>query len=224
MKRIQYFIISFALFCLVGACNTTKESDVNNASSEQVDLFAAVGLSNELVTQFLQSYIHVDEKEAEEKLLVYVNLCEYIQNVQNEETDVSNDPAVWYTNNRKHVDSVMNEATVLVANYDYEALFDLLRQEKENIYSHPNSNSYAVFDLHYILSALGVYYMDGQQYLSEMVKNLEFSRMQIEIVQQGWEEYHPYYAATLEMLQTIYREMGNAEKLGEVEELLKTME
>ncbi len=221
MKRIQYLLL--VLLCFVGACNTTKESDVNKASSEQVDLFEAVGLSNELVTQFLQSYIHVDEKEAEAKLLEYVNLCEHIQNVQIEETDVSNDPAVWYTNNRKHVDSVMNEATVLVANYEYEALFNLLIQEKGNIYSHPNSTSYAVFDLHYILSALGVYYMDGQQYQSEMVSNWELSRMQIETVQQGWDEYHSYYAATLEMLQTLYKEMGNTEKLEEVERLLKTI-
>lgn len=162
-----------------------------------------------------EAYLDVDSAMAKEK--------EEFYKLTLNQSD-SNDEAAedWYGKNIVHIDSVMRKSIDLVKQDKSKQLLDLLESERYNIYGHPNADTYNCYDFHTVYMLLYTKNIENNwEYYTKLAELGEFSRMQIEAVQSNWEEPHPLYKQVVEELLVIYMELGNEDKMAEMEALLE---
>ena len=124
----------------------------------------------------------------------------------------------WYRENVAHIDSLSKYCIELSDNGNEEELLKILAAELGNFQSHPIATTYVCFDLNIILTNL--YFSQADQYpdyLQKCIDLWELNRVQINTVQAGWQQYHPYYVDVLKILTSLYEEVGNTQKIAEMQ-------
>ena len=127
----------------------------------------------------------------------------------------------WYRENVAHIDSVSRYCIELSDKGNDEELLKILTLELSNFQSHPIATADICFDLNLILTRLYFEQADKHpDYLQRCIDLWELNRIQINMVQAGWQEYHPLYREVLNILLRLYYETDDLENVAEIQDLI----
>lgn len=219
MKHLPIFLISLILFLTI-SCSDKTATAKEQLKAEMSKLTAKDSDREQSEKEFcirsLESFLSVDEEHVKKSEELYLQLL----GNQVEHVPTAND-SIWYRQNIAHIDSVARYCIELRKNDNTTELLSVLETELPNFQSHPNADTYACFDLNIILTQLYMAHADScPDYKNKCVSLWELNRVQIEAVQNGWEEYHPLYKEVLKILLGLYKSTDNIEKASEMEKRL----
>lgn len=226
MKKLLPILIAL----LFSACNVTTINDTPQAKTETIlnDKPNEFGTQSEEILftarerdfclKTFEAYLNVDSATAKKREEFYKLMLKYSDSNDKADED-------WYRKNIVHIDSVMRESIDLVKQDKSRQLLDLLESERYNIYGHPNADTYNCYALNSVFALLYAKYIESDnEYYAKLADLGEYSRMMIEAVQDNWEKPHPLYRQVVEELLQIYKELGNENKIAEMEALLEKAE
>lgn len=220
MKKLLPIITAMIL----SACNVKQaktESILSNKPNEfstQSEESPFTAEESDFCLKTFEIYLNVDSTMAKKREEFYKLMLKHSDG--NDKADEE-----WYGKNIVHIDSVMRESIDLVKQNKSKQLLDLLESERYNIYAHPNANIYNCYTLNSVYALLYAKYIENDsEYYTKLAELGEYSRMQMETIQSNWEKPHPIYRQLVEELLQIYKELGNENKIAEMEALLEKTE
>ena len=209
MKHLLSIIIALT-FVAVGCSN--KQT---NQSKQSTTTTSDVVRDNMIFCkQTFEAFQNPNETIVAESEKIYLQMLEEYGSTNENDNG-------WYRNNIIHIDSISNYCIELLVNGKEAELLNVLERELGNFLSHPNANSYNTFDLSIVLTIL--YFEQAENhpdYLNKCIELWELNKVKIEVVQGGWEEYHPLYPEIINILLDIYKETNNTQKVSQMEALL----
>lgn len=223
MKIIAIYLITIGL--LLG-CSHSKadkqqpKSPDNNLALHSDTTHYDLGMINkDLIIEIMEVYQEIDN----DKVLNILNTQDKL--LENESPVEREAAGRRYINNIYHVDSISKQVISLANQEQYEDIAKLLDSELINFYSHPNSDSYTVYQLHWVMLPLyRLITSDEKSYYNKLIEMWEMNRALIEGVQNMSGQTHQYYERMLFELSSLYDKTGEAEKKIEIEKILDEIE
>lgn len=127
----------------------------------------------------------------------------------------------WYRENVAHIDSVSRYCIELSDKGNDEELLKILTLELHNFQSHPIATADVCFDFNLILTRLYFEQADKHpDYLQRCIDLWELNRVQLNIVQDGFDEYHPLYIEVLNILLRLHHEADDPENVAEIQDMI----
>lgn len=216
MKRLPLFLIVIGLLV---SCTNSNKTDKDNSTrfvevKETESRVESLPDTTEII-ELMEYYQTLDSIETSKRFETYKMLIENKDDYKQEDID-------WYFNNINHIDSVSKQAEILTRQEKFEDLAYLLDAELKNYYSHPNSNSYSIYDLSWVM--LPLYRMiapDSKTYYEKLIEMWEMNRLMMEAFQIQTGTPHPYYERMMVELSILYDKAGEMEKKKEIEGIIE---
>lgn len=222
MKKILYLGFTLIAAALV-SCNSGKTSDTKPQIEPDAAFMGNSGtydmtqVNKNFIIETMKVYQNVDVEEFKEGMAELLNSIE-------DPGSLAATQEEWYLNNISHIDSVSNKVVELANMEKYEDVARLMDSELVNFYSHPNSDTYTVYQLHWMMFPLYPLIMpDKQAYYQKLLEMWEINRylMEGQHVRSG--EIHPYYLRMMGELSTLYGNVGDETKKKEVDNIIATL-
>lgn len=171
--------------------------------------------------QTFEKFINTEDSIIESGEKAYQVVLDCVEDENGEGEKEKEKHQVWYRENVAHIDSLSRYCIELSDKGNEEELLKILAAELGNFQSHPIATTYVCFDLNIILTNLYFSQRDKYpDYLQQCIDLWELNRVQINAVQAGWQQYHPYYVDVLKILTRLYEKVGNTQKVAEMQELM----
>ena len=220
MKKLPIFL--FAVGLLVSCSNSNKTDNKDNSSMfvevKETDSPGGVQPDTTAIIELMEYYQDLDSIETNKRFETYRNLVERRDGYKQEDID-------WYFKNINHIDSISKQAVILTRQEQYEDLGYLLDAELGNYYSHPNSDSYSIYELSLMMVPLyRKISPDSQAYYDKLIEMWEMNRFMMEAVQIQTGDPHPYYERMMFELSILYDKAGMKEKKNEIESILDSID
>lgn len=223
MNKLNRSLLIFALFLcgILLSCshpnNTNKEISSELAEENENENRGNALPDTTAIIELMEYYQDIDTVETGKRFETYRMLVESRDNYKQEDID-------WFFQNISHIDSVSKQAIILTRQEKYENLAYLLDSELGNYYSHPNSDTYSIYELSWAM--LPLYRMispDSKTYYEKLIGMWEMNRLMMEAVQIQSGERHPYYERMMHELSHMYDKVGDVEKKNEVDSIISNL-
>ena len=221
-KQTCFGILSFSVI-IFGICLSCSKSNIKSSHSNNdfvpIEEFKEepIDISEPDTTEIIglmEFYQTLDTIEANKRFDTYKSQVENRENYSQEDID-------WYFINISHIDSVAESAIKLTREGKYDDLARLLDSELENFYSHPKTNSEAVYDLHMVMVPLYNKIIPTKKLVYEkMIEMWEFNKAIVEMVMLRSGEPQELYPYVLHDLSLLYDAVGDSEKKSEIDSIL----
>ena len=219
MKRL---LIILTCLVLLISCSNSNKTDKDN-SSMFVELKETQGRleskpDTTAIIELMKYYQDLDSIETKKRFETYKELL--ASGDDNMQKDID-----WYFKNIDHIDSVSKQAIILTRQEKYKELAYILDAELENYYSHPNSNSYSIYQLSWVMLPLyRIITPDNKTYYDKLIEMWEMNRLMMEAVQVLKGTPHPYYERMMVELSVLYDNAGEYEKKKEIDDILESLD
>lgn len=197
--------------------NDNKENSSGFVEENETEGSADVLPDTTAIMELMEYYQNIDTIETNKRFETYKKLVENRADYRQEDID-------WYFKNINHIDSVSKQAVILTRQKQYEDLAYLIDSELGNYYSHPNSDSYSIYELSLVMIPLyRKISPDSKTYYDKLIGMWEMNRFMIEAVQIQTGEPHPYYERVLHELSYMYEKAGAVEKKNEIDSIISKL-